>query len=59
VDTFDLTKIDKDKFIDVISNAVKSINPFKIKFKGITASPSCIMVQGYPLDNNLADLRNK
>lgn len=30
---------------------------FKLGFRGITASPSAVLVQGYPLDNGLADLR--
>lgn len=59
VDTFNLTQIDKGKYIEIIREAVKSINPFKILFKGITASPSCVMVQGFPMDNNLHMLRNE
>jgi 2'-5' RNA ligase len=36
-----------------------SLKSFKISFRGITASPSCVMIQGFPLDDNLAILRDR
>ena len=35
-------------YIEVIRKSLENIHPFKIHFQGITASPGCIMVQGYP-----------
>ncbi|PGY12678.1 2'-5' RNA ligase family protein [Bacillus sp. AFS031507] len=58
-DTFDIGKINKEDYITVIDNAMNSLRSFKISFKGITASPSCVMIQGFPLDDNLLRLRNQ
>lgn len=35
------------------------MGPLQILFKGITASPSCIMLQGFPMDNKLSLLRQR
>ncbi|HEY4414616.1 MAG TPA: hypothetical protein VGO57_02900 [Verrucomicrobiae bacterium] len=32
---------------------------FKINFRGITASPGCVMIQGFPTDNHLEQFRNQ
>ncbi|MEH7484694.1 hypothetical protein V7157_27220, partial [Neobacillus drentensis] len=58
-DTFDIGNINKEDYITVINNALTSLKSFKISFKGITASPSCVMIQGFPLDDNLLKLRNQ
>jgi len=44
---FDLEKINFEKYVERIEDAVKGFRPFDICFKGITASPSCIMLQGF------------
>lgn len=56
---FNIESIDKDAYIDLITKAIKNCGPFKILFKGITASPSCIMLQGFPLDDTLKLLRDQ
>ena len=35
------------------------VNKIKIHYKGITASPSAIMIQGFPSDETLNNLRNR
>ncbi len=35
-------------YVKIVEESIKGISPFKLHFQGITASPSCIMVQGYP-----------
>ncbi|MEY2194016.1 hypothetical protein AB7942_14945 [Neobacillus sp. BF23-41] len=58
-DTFDIGKINKEDYIKVIDDTMNSLSSFKVSFKGITASPSCVMIQGFPLDDNLLKLRNQ
>lgn len=57
-ENFTIEQINIDEYKSVIAKAVVGINPLEVSFKGITASPSCIMLQGFPLDNSLLDLRN-
>ncbi|QEC67401.1 mutarotase [Panacibacter ginsenosidivorans] len=60
-DGFKLSNINTDAYIDVIRKSLKNIHSFPIMFEGITASPACIMIQGYAGDeiekirNNLRD----
>lgn len=49
---FDLDKIQIGKYIDIIANCLLDTQSFQIQFKGLTASKSCIMLQGYT-DNDL------
>jgi len=46
-DGFDLEKINVDEYIKIIENSLKGFCPFDVCFKGITASLSCIMLQGF------------
>ncbi|MGL1957984.1 MAG: hypothetical protein OCD00_11785 [Colwellia sp.] len=43
----------------VFNETLKNIGGFKVKFKGITVSPSCILIQGFPEDKQLNHLRDK
>lgn len=45
---FSLNSININDYISIIEECTSAIKPFKIHFKGITASPSCIMLQGFP-----------
>jgi 2'-5' RNA ligase len=58
-DTFDGKRIHYEDYMKVIAASVESLKSVKIAFRGITASPSCVMIQGFPLDDNLAILRNQ
>jgi 2'-5' RNA ligase len=42
----------------VIGEALKHRPPFKIRFQGVTASPGVVLVQGFPLDDGLASIRD-
>lgn len=55
---FTLDEIDPLEYRDLISSAIDSVSPFRIQFKGLTASPSCILVQGFPENDQLNKLRN-
>src|SRR5690625_1691435 len=56
---FSLNKIDQSDYREVVQSAINSVSPFKIRFHGLTASPSCILVQGFPKYNQLSKLRNE
>lgn len=56
---FTIDSIDKKAYIDIIKKSIKDEGPLRILFKGITASPSCILIQGFPLDNRLSLLRQQ
>lgn len=56
---FQLSDIDSAQYIEVFKKAMAGIEPIEIRFQGITASPSCIMVQGFPVGNGLERLRDR
>lgn len=56
---FTLKQIDKEAYASLIRSAVRSISPFHITFRGITASPSSVLIQGFPEENRLNELRNQ
>jgi 2'-5' RNA ligase len=43
----------------LINNSLFNSNSFDVEFRGITASSSCIMIQGFPSDQTLERIRNK
>lgn len=55
---FNLSRISLPEYIDQIGNSLKDAQPFEIEFCGITASPSCILIQGFPQDKSLRLIRN-
>ncbi|WP_073371463.1 2'-5' RNA ligase family protein [Flavobacterium fluvii] len=58
-DGFDLATISLPDYVAVIEKSLVGIHDLEINFQGITASPSAIMLQGFPNTNSLNDLRNK
>jgi 2'-5' RNA ligase len=46
-DGFDLKNISIPNYIRIIENSIQDVGKFRIKFKGITASTSTIMIQGF------------
>ncbi len=56
---FNLHQINVADYIEVLNQCLESINRFKIKFKGITASESSVMIQGFYESNTLDLLRNR
>ncbi|WP_077340943.1 hypothetical protein [Pseudocolwellia agarivorans] len=57
-ESFDISQVNIDDYIATINKAIVDIKPFDINIKGITASSSCIMLQGFPVTDNLLNLRN-
>lgn len=56
---FELAQIDPQAYIDLLQGCLTDLPPFSIDFKGLTASPSCIIVKGFPLSNTLESARNR
>ena len=56
---FDLAEISLYDYISLINNSLHGIKSFKVHLKGITISPSCVMIQGFLEDNTLNEVRNK
>ncbi|MFD2943613.1 2'-5' RNA ligase family protein [Flavobacterium notoginsengisoli] len=56
---FNLSQISPSEYIEVICRSLVEVNKIKIHYKGITASPSAIMIQGFPSDETLNNLRNR
>lgn len=56
---FTLDKIHIEDYIEIIQKALVDIGEITIDFKGVTASDSAVMIQGFPKDESLNDLRDK
>lgn len=57
-ENFSLDHINIGLYIKLIENALNDFKRFKIEFKGITASASCLMIKGFPVDNSLENIRD-
>ncbi|MEX2601087.1 MAG: 2'-5' RNA ligase family protein [Balneolaceae bacterium] len=56
---FTLDQIDREAYLSLIRPVVQSVSPFRITFHGVTASPSSILIQGFPEENRLNELRDR
>lgn len=56
---FTLNQISPKEYIEIICRSLVDVEKIKIHFKGITASPSALMIQGFPSDETLNNLRNR
>ncbi|UJR20096.1 hypothetical protein I4U23_023230 [Adineta vaga] len=56
---FDLDQLSIQDYIDLIREYLFLEGKLEIHFKGITASSSCIMIQGFPKQSSFNELRNK
>lgn len=57
-DGFDMAMINVPAYISLIKQSLKKLPNMSISCRGITASPSCIMVQGFLDDVSLNTLRD-
>lgn len=55
---FSPEKVNTAEYIRLISSVAEAIKPFRIRFDGLTASPSCILIRGFPENNQLTNLRD-
>ena len=58
-DGFSLDKINVHEYIDIIEKSLIEVDQININFRGVTASPSAVMLQGFPSDETLNNFRNK
>ncbi|MDR7212518.1 mutarotase [Flavobacterium piscis] len=56
---FNLDKISVENYIEIIRKCILDLGEIKIKFRGVTASTSAIMIQGFPTSGSLNNLREK
>lgn len=56
---FTLDKINIEDYVQIIHKSLNDLSDIKIKFRGVTASSSAIMIQGFPTDESLNNLREK
>ena len=56
---FNLETIAVQDYVKIIQESLIDLPEIKIKFRGITASPSAVMIQGFPTDESLHTLRDK
>jgi len=55
---FTLDKIDVSAYIEIIQKSLANLGEVKIEFRGVSASDSAIMIQGFPSDETLNNLRD-
>jgi 2'-5' RNA ligase len=56
---FTLDKISVANYSKIIQESLVDSGKIKIEFQGVTASPSALMIQGFPADESLNAVRNK
>ncbi|SHM33515.1 mutarotase [Flavobacterium chilense] len=56
---FTLDKIKAEDYVEIIKESLIDLSEIKIEFRGVTASPSALMIQGFPTDESLHILRDK
>ena len=55
---FRLTDINPPEYADIFYQTLNEIDTLEIEFKGVTASSSCVLIQGFPVDSSLDELRD-
>lgn len=58
VSGFKLSDINKEAYVNTFQETLKDFEPFNIYFQGITVSPSCVLIQGFPDGKQLEHFRN-
>lgn len=57
-DGFDLDSIELASYEEVIASCARRVKSFPVQFTGLTASASCVMAQGFPVDDSLERFRS-
>lgn len=55
---FNLEDISPEDYVAVIAQSLDAVRPFRILFKGVIASETGALIQGFPDDSGLDNLRN-
>lgn len=56
---FKLNKFSTSDYVEIIEKSLVDVNEIEIEYRGVTLSPSAVMIQGFPSDDSLNILRNK
>ncbi|RZJ71689.1 MAG: mutarotase [Flavobacterium sp.] len=56
---FKLEKIEIQDYIEIVNNVLKKYKSFSVQFKGLTASPAGILLQGFSNDDTLNEIRDE
>lgn len=56
---FRLTDINPAEYARIFYQVFNGIDSIEIEFKGVTASSSCVVIQGFPVDSTLDILRDR
>lgn len=59
IEGFTLSNINAAAYQQVFADAINTIGPLEIHYCGVTASPGCVLIQGFPVDEQLQVLREK
>jgi 2'-5' RNA ligase len=46
-----------ESYVAAVDSALRKVGPFRIEFEGITTSPGAVVIQGFPANGALNDLR--
>lgn len=55
---FTLADINARDYVRVFQEAMRGVGPIEIVFRGVSASPGCVVIQGFPTGPGLEQLRN-
>ena len=58
-DGFSYDQIDLSRYAEIVKESIADVGVLGFDFKGITASPSCVMIQGFPTGTGLNILRDR
>ncbi|TDM51377.1 hypothetical protein [Aliivibrio fischeri] len=56
---FQLDNINDFSYVEIFKQCIQGPESIDIKFKGVTTSTSCVVIQGFPIGEGLNELRNK
>lgn len=56
---FKLNKFSTSDYVEIIEKSLVDVNEIEIEYRGVTVSPSAVMIQGFPSDDSLNILREK
>ena len=56
---FTLDKFSTSDYVEIIEKSLVDVNEIEIEYRGVTVSPSAVMIQGFPSDDSLNILREK
>lgn len=56
---FTLDKFSTSDYVEIIEKSLVDVNKIEIEYRGVTLSPSAVMIQGFPSDDSLNILREK